>query len=127
MKGAAISFCLILALILSAVLSLPGGGLSATPAPEPGCHCCVEGSASARVASPCCHRNMPGPCGASCPSGLLTCHCNGGSLACLAPSPAHIPAWRVSSYCPAMVTVFAQSFPPNIFHPPELPSFSTPV
>ena len=115
---------LILALIIGAVLSQPGGLLAATGAASPGCaHC--QGAAPGLTSGCCCC--LPGassPCGSPGQGGGLTCRCNAGSPACLAPAATAAPLYPTSPYVLTMVPISAKLFFPNIFHPPESQPFS---
>jgi hypothetical protein len=126
MKRTAATRLLILLIIISAVLSLPSSLFAAIGAQPSGCHCQDAGPGLVSGHC-CCPPGMPGRCGDSGQGGAFSCRCGSGSLASISSPASDRPIWQVTALVLALVTVSTPSIPPNIFHPPELIHFSTPV
>jgi hypothetical protein len=116
---------LILALILGAVLSLPGGLLAAAGAASPGCAHCQDKGPGLASGCCCCQPGTPGNCGSSSQDASFNCRCASGGPACFAPAATAAPLYPTSPYLVILVPISTQLFPPDIFHPPESQPCST--
>lgn len=109
--------------LMAAVLLLPWGNPGLAAAPVKVCpHCAAAPPGVAN--GPCCPQEMPGHGNASGHSGKLCCRCATGPPAFISPPAVVSPTWQVSTFLPARIILTLRLFPPNIFHPPELPHFN---
>lgn len=119
MERTAVACCLILVIVISAVLSWPGGLGATAGAQAPGCGHCRGTAPGLASGCCCCPFGASGHCNSTGQDRRFTCRCVTSLPAIISPTLYTAPAWPAISHMPAVVTGSSKLLPPNIFHPPE--------